>query len=193
MAAVISIHQENGANVIPSLFTGRMAVKATDLSVEVFRRLAPGVYTFKSFPDATTLMMPGTTKEPKPVTLTVTSTGVQWKQSGWKAPGIIPGFEPPAPAPEPVTFEVNGKKYKCRPAGAEILKKRLAQLAAAAKARAEAEAKAKARREAAAKRQEEYAKQRGLDRISIPDFAPLPAKIANRIERKTKKTKKTDA
>lgn len=171
MAAVISIHQENGANVIPSLFTGRMAVKATDLSAEVFRRLAPGVYTFKSFPDATTLMMPGPTKEPKPVTLTVTSTGVQWKQSGWKLPGIIPGFEP---KPEPITFKVNGKKYTCRPAGAEILKKRLAQLAAA-------------------KKQAETAQQRGLDHLNPADFAPLPKGVANRLEKKAKAKVKANA
>jgi hypothetical protein len=181
MAAVISIHQENGANVTPTIFKDRMAVKPTDLSAEVFRRLAPGVYTFKTFPDATTLTMPGPgpTKEAKPVTLTVTPKGVQWKQSGWKLPGIIPGFEP---KPEPVTFIAYGKTYTCRPAGAEILKKRLADLAAAAKARAEAEA----RREAAAK-------QRGLGGVSPADFGPLPPKVANRLERKAKKAKKTNA
>lgn len=192
-AVVLSIHKD-GVNVIPNIFKDRMAVKTTDLSVDVYKRLAPGTYSFKNFPSGTPLLRP----DQKPVSLIVTAGGVQWKASGWGAPGCIPGFgvnnKPLTVGGDLVTFTgSNGKTYTCRPAGAAILKKRLADLAAAAKARAEAEAKAKARREAAAKKQAETAQERGLDHLNIGDFTPLPKKIANRLANKAKAKAKANA
>jgi hypothetical protein len=207
MVQVISIHKE-GVNIIPNLFTGRVAVKTTDLSVDMYKRLAPGTYSFKQFPSGTPLLGPNK----KPVTLIVTAGGVQWKQSGWGTPGCIPGFgvnnkplkstvadEPVFRTGSPggmdvVTFTAsNGKIYTCRQAGAGILKKRLADLAAAQAARAEAEAKAKARREAYVEKIAEAQKSRGLDGLNPDNFAPLPPKVANRLEKKAKKAKKTNA
>lgn len=198
MVQTISIFKD-GVNVIPSLFKDRMAVKTTDLSVDMYKGLAPGTYAFKQFPSGTPLLGP----DKKPVTLIVTAGGVQWKQSGWGAPGCIPGFganNKPLKSTigdtafrtgsDVVTFTgMNGKTYTCRQAGAGILKARLERDAKAAAARAEAEAKAKARREAAAKKQAEAAKQRGIEGLNISDFAPLPQKIAKRLEKRAKKAK----